>query len=384
LKDGFKDRYYVENPPVSTICKKDDILVVRTGSTGQIITGIEGCFHNNFFKVNYDKEKVYGRYLYYCLITEEKQKELALRAGVTVIPDLNHFMFLDMKIPLHSLGEQKNISNVLDSINKKIELNNKINKELESMAKTLYDYWFIQFDFPDENGKPYKSSGGKMVYNKELKREIPSSWDVKNLFDCMDVQYGYPFDTKLFVADKEKNPVIRIRDILDNTISIYTTEDVDSKYVLESNDLLIGMDGNFHMNFWDKDGSYLNQRVVRIRSNKDNNVSNFQAYFELYPYIKLREKSVSRTTVAHLSDKDLKRLYLLNPVITEKFNPKDKFNSLLNKIIANRLENQKLIQLRDWLLPMLMNGQVTIKDNGYITNTDDTLMAAESKARYGE
>ena len=144
LKDSIFNRVYIENPPKSTICYEDDILVTRTGSTGKIITGIKGCFHNNFFKITYDKQKVDGRYLYHCLTSKEKQYEMKMRSGITTIPDLNHFMFLDMKIPFFTLDIQKRISKILDSIIKKIELNNKINQNLEAMAKTLYDYWFVQ------------------------------------------------------------------------------------------------------------------------------------------------------------------------------------------------------------------------------------------------
>lgn len=134
---------------------------------------------------------------------------------------------------------------------------------------------------------------------------------------------------------------------------------MDEKYKLNSEDLLIGMDGNFHMNFWDKDNCYLNQRSVRIRAKENFNVSNIQAYFELMPYIKAKEKNLSRTTVAHLSDKDLKRLVLINAKSNKNFKPKDIFDNILTKIVENRKENQKLSFLRDWLLPMLMNEQVS-------------------------
>ena len=120
------------------------------------------------------------------------------------------------------------------------------------------------------------------------------------------------------------------------------------------------MDGNFHLNFWDKDGAYLNQRSVRIRAKKDSEISNLQAYFELKPYIKARENNVSRTTVGHLSDKDLKRLFLISPSRSDLFKPKNLFENSLIEIISNRLQNQKLTELRDWLLPMLMNGQVKV------------------------
>ena len=192
LKASHINKFYVENPPKSSICNEEDILIVRTGSTGQIVTGVNGCFHNNFFKVNYNKKLINGRFLYHCLNTKEKYNEMLKRAGVTTIPDLNHFMFLDMEIPFPSLDIQMNIGKTLDFLVSKIKLNNQINTELESMAKTLYDYWFVQFDFPNENGKPYMPSGGKMVWNEQLKREIPEGWEVEALFTAMDVQYGFP------------------------------------------------------------------------------------------------------------------------------------------------------------------------------------------------
>jgi type I restriction enzyme S subunit len=244
----------------------------------------------------------------------------------------------------------------------KIELNNKINQELEAMAKTLYDYWFVQFDFPNEQGKPYKSSGGKMVYNAELKREIPEGWEVIKLVKNMNVQYGFPYSTKLFNTDKNGVPVIRIRDILESTVSLYSTEKADEKYKIEKGDLLIGMDGNFHMNFWDKNNCYLNQRCVKIKQKDKFSISTFQALFDTQPYIKAREKNVSRTTVGHLSANDINGLNILKASDNIQLKVNKIFNTTLDKILINRNENQQLTSLRDWLLPMLMNGQVSVKE----------------------
>ena len=114
-----------------------------------------------------------------------------LDSGST-LPSMTKSAYNNLIINLPDIFIQNKIANVLSSLDKKIELNNKINKELEAMAKTLYDYWFVQFDFPDENGKPYKSSGGKMVYNEELKREIPAGWDinVKSIADLIKTNKG--------------------------------------------------------------------------------------------------------------------------------------------------------------------------------------------------
>lgn len=225
------------------------------------------------------------------------------------------------------------------------------------MAKQLYDYWFVQFDFPNEEGKPYKSSGGKMVWNDKLKREIPDGWSAKSIFDEMSVQYGFPFSTDDFTEEVTNIPVVRIRDILDNTISAYSHEETDDKYRLNEADLLIGMDGNFHMNYWIDNIAYLNQRSVRLRSKQNSNVSIVQARYDIEPYIKAKEQRAKGSTVGHLSDKDLKELKVM---VCPNRRMRDALDSLLYRIIANRKENLCLTKQRDELLPLLMNGQVSV------------------------
>lgn len=317
-------------------------------------------FGSTEFIVLRAKENIDERFLYYLSISPEFRKQaISLMEGTSGRKRVNEnaLKISDFLIP--DLEEQRKIANILSAIDDKIQINNQINQELEAMAKTLYDYWFVQFDFPDQNGKPYKSSGGKMVYNPELKREIPEGWGVENLFDIADVQYGYPFSTDYFNSTGEGVPVIRIRDILGNDITNYSTEEeVEDKYKINVGDVLIGMDGNFHMNYWIKENCYLNQRVVKVNSDK---LPNMVLKYQIEPFIKLREKSVSRTTVGHLSDKDLKAINVILPKDKYLSSIFEKFESILENIIINQQQNQELTQLRDWLLPMLMNGQVKVE-----------------------
>lgn len=234
---------------------------------------------------------------------------------------------------------------------------NALNDNLEAMAKQLYDYWFVQFDFPNEDGKPYKSSGGAMVWNEKLKREIPEGWNVANLFDELSVQYGFPFSTELFTEEPTSIPVVRIRDILENSVSAYSEEEVDEKYKLQKQDLLVGMDGNFHMNYWNDNISYLNQRSVRLRAKSKSTVSIMQAKYDMAPYIKAKELRAKGSTVGHLSDKDLKELFVL---VCPNIDFRNKFDSILAEIIENRCEMIELTKQRDELLPLLMNGQATV------------------------
>ena len=195
-----------------------------------------------------------------------------------------------------------------------------------------------------------------MVWNEKLKREIPEGWKVKSIFEELSVQYGFPFSTELFVEEQTSIPVVRIRDILSNSISAYTTEQIEERYRLQEKDLLIGMDGNFHMNYWSDNNSFLNQRSVRLRAVKSS-VSIIQARYDIEPHIK-GEKNYGQkgSTVGHLSDKDLKDLFILVPSIKDL---RITFDLILNKIIRNRVEITKLTKSRDELLPLLMNGQVS-------------------------
>ena len=306
-----------------------------------------------------NKDILDGRYLNALLHTDYAKKYFACNASgsgqryALSVEALNSF-----PVPIIPLHEQKQIGEIFSALDKKIELNKRINQNLEAMAKQLYDYWFVQFDFPDENGQPYKSSGGKMVWNEKLKREIPKGWNVAKLTDKIELQYGFPFSTDLFTEQVTSVPVVRIRDILDNSISAYTTEEVEERYLLQKQDLLIGMDGNFHINYWTDNVSYLNQRSVRLRAKNNSNVSIVQAKYDIQPYIKAKETRTKGSTVGHLSDKDMKELYVL---VCPNEKAREKLDSILSMIVKNRNEVTFLIKQRNELLPLLMNGQIIIE-----------------------
>jgi len=391
------------------LVKSGDVIYSRRGDVTQkaIITEKEaGYFCGTGCLLVRVGNSIDSNFLVYFLSTSQSKNWILNNAVGITMPNLNTKILSKFPIAFPDLNVQKQIAKVLSNLDSKISLNNRINKELETMAKLIYDYWFVQFDFPISAaqaasvgkpmlaGKPYKSSGGKMVYNTELKREIPEGWDVKNLVEEMDVQYGFPFSTRLFNEEEKGVPVVRIRDIINNSISLYSTENINDKYQLREGDLLIGMDGNFHMNYWDKEGCYLNQRSLRIRRASHSRLSQMQAFFDVEPYIKLREKSVSRTTVGHLSARDVNSLKVLVPSADVSKAGIEKFDVFLKMIINNRKQNQKLSELRDWLLPMLMNGQVTISSSdkspadkkeaeGYLEKEADISMAAEGRGEYG-
>lgn len=362
-----------------------------------ILNDKEVAFGSSEFIVLRENKNSDKKFIYYLSRSPLfRNKAISCMEGTSGRKRVNEGALKTQEILVPDLPTQQKIASVLSALDDKIELNNRINAELEAMAKTLYDYWFVQFDFPvastgsateisgenmastplsqqsdekntaaersqetvAERSRGYKSSGGKMVYNETLKREIPEGWEVKNLFEVCNVQYGFPFSTEYFNEIGNGIPVIRIRDIVENSVSNYSTEkNVDSKYEILKGDLLVGMDGNFHINYWTKNNCYLNQRVVKLTEKE---LPNIYLRYQIEPYIKAREASVSRTTVGHLSDKDLKAINILVPPKEIKLKIKNIYSDVLNKIITNKEQNQELSALRDWLLPMLMNGQVKV------------------------
>lgn len=138
---GNSENYYIENPKKSVICNKEDILVVRTGSTGIVLTGVEGCFHNNFFKV-VPKNNIFNKYLYYSLNNKEMYEKMLNAASGTTIPDLKHSSFYELEIPLPEYCEQVKIAKILNIIDKKIELNTHTNNNLQELLLYKYNSYF--------------------------------------------------------------------------------------------------------------------------------------------------------------------------------------------------------------------------------------------------
>ena len=258
-------------------------------------------------------------------------------------------------IPDISLDEQIKTVGPLVVLDKKINNNNNACAELETMAKALYDYWFVQFDFPNENGKPYRTSGGAMEWCQELGREVPKGWKVRRLPEVSSVQYGFPLSTEQFSSTG--NRVVRIRDIIDNSYSALTNEAVGNEYFTQEGDLLVGMDGNFQMNYWTRSGDIVNQRITRIRKTV---IPIMLIKMQIQPYITAKIDTVARSTVGHLGDADFSERFILVP---EGLDIKV-FDAYLSRIVSLRKESQELSDLRDWLLPMLMNGQAHIEVGG--------------------
>ena len=235
----------------------------------------------------------------------------------------------NVQLPIPSIDRQREIVSEYETLSNRIRLNEQMIANLEETAQALYRKMFVD--------------GVDMEH-------LPEGWRRLSIFDITKVIYGYPFDSELFCNDNRFTPIIRIRDILENKTDTYTTEKTDIKYQINDGDILIGMDGVFHMTIWSGGYAYQNQRIVRVIPNAEEFISSYQIYFAIFNPIKELETSIEGTTVAHLSDKDMKKLSII--VATQDI--QEKAYSQLEIINRNvnvcKKENLKLTELQSLLL----------------------------------
>ena len=344
--------------------KGPGITIGRSGTVGLPHFIKEDFYPHNTSLFIKDFKGNVPKYIYYLLRTL-KLNEYGSGSGVPTM-NRNHLHPIKLFACIEK-GTQQKIASVLSALDDKIELNNRINAELEAMAKTLYDYWFVQFDFPivTSSGveKPYKSSGGKMVYNETLKREIPEGWEVKSLYKIADFINGLA--CQKFRPENENDdylPVIKIREM--NEGKSNNTErvrvNIPEKNIINDGDVLFAWSAALDVKIWTEGKGALNQHIFKVVS-KDYPRSFY--YFELLNYLKHFKMmaELRKTTMGHITIDHLKTSYISIPPknLIEKLDKK--LNILIEKIIINQKQNQELSALRDWLLPMLMNGQVKVE-----------------------
>lgn len=320
------------------------------------------------------KEGVDLRYIYYNLFRDHFFDFVMVAPKGTRMPRGDKNRVLDYPIPDFKLEYQQKIADTLSVLDDKIELNNKINADLEQMAKTLYDYWFVQFDFSDTNGKPYKSSGGAMVYNEELKREIPKDWEVKELDEIISKSGTGLNPRNNFELGHGDNFYITIKNmkggkiIFDGTCDRVDNEAlkiIDKRSDLQVGDILftsiepVGVTYFIH----EKPTNWnINESVFTIRANYENVTAEYLYMLlsgsEMKAFTKNASAGSIHKGIRHNVLKTFKLPYR-DKVITEEFSKL--VSPVLKRIYMLDNENQKLSELRDWLLPMLMNGQVNIK-----------------------
>lgn len=351
--------------------KSDDIILTTRGTVGNVALVTETIKYANM-RINSGmviirSKKDFTPLFLNAFFRSELFKKQALTNGSgSAQPQLPISALKNISIPKLDKKTQDKITSVLSALDEKIALNNETNATLEQMAKTLYDYWFVQFDFPDENGKPYKTSGGEMVYNETLKRDIPKGWESSNILKVADLLGGG--------TPRKDNP-----DFWNGNIPFFTPTDCDnSVFVLKTSDNITDLGlSKSSTKLFKENTIFITARgsVGRMSLNAVPMAMN-QSCYALQPKEKsdysylffltkelvhnLEVKAVGSVFDSIVSN-DIEQTFLAIPpnetikLFVEKAEP------IFQKIKLTSSENNQLTKLRDWLLPMLMNGQVTVQ-----------------------
>ncbi|WP_427453588.1 restriction endonuclease subunit S [Litorimonas sp. WD9-15] len=338
--------------------KEGDIFLTRTSETIDDL-GMSSVAAKDYPSATYSgflkrlrptqSDVTYPKYMAFYLRSKLFRKTMTNNAVLTLRASLNEdiFSYLDLLLPEYT--EQVKIGDLLHLISQKISLNNTINSELETLAKTIYDYWFVQFDFPDENGRPYKTCGGELVYDDKLGREIPSGWSGKDLGDLCKLYQPKTISGKDMVRDGKylvygANGIVGRYDQYNHKDSVVTVTCRGASC------------GTLNVTL---PCSWITGNAMVVQPfNKDLNIdfiTNSLTWANLDSAITgSAQPQITRTNLAPIK------------ICLPKANVLESYNRIINPSFEKRndnlLENQKLSKLRDWLLPMLMSGQITVGD----------------------
>ena len=309
------------------------------------------------------KEYIADKYfIYYNIIQDNITNYLQMIAeqSVSTYPSIKPSDLSNMIIKLPPLEEQKKIASILSSLDDKIELNNRMNKILEEMAQTIFKEWFVNFNFPSEEGKPYKDSGGKMI-ESEL-GAIPEGWKVDSLSNVANFLNGLAMQ-KFRNKDNNFIYVLKIKELRQGFTDINSDKvriDIDKDYIVNNGDIIFSWSGTLMTDIWCGGIAGLNQHLFKVTSDK------FEKWFYYFWIKKHLENFIliardKTTTMGHIKREHLDKALVLIPNTKLLNKANDIFNPIIEQIINLRIENQKLASIRDTLLPKLMSGEIRVK-----------------------
>ena len=317
---------------------KNTILFSSRAPIGYVVIAQNETATNQGFK-NLICDEVNSHFKYFYYLMKYKADFIERLSSGSTFSEASGTLIKSIELNLPLLHEQKAIAKVLTAFDDKIELLQAQNKTLETMAQTIFKEWFGKYQVGDE---------------------LPDGWRVGDIYNVLDVQYGYPFKSKLFNENKEGLPLIRIRDIRKGVTGFYTTESYEEEYIISSGDVLAGMDALFQPYLWSGGKGLLNQRACRFIP-KDF-ASRIFVFEFMKPHLSFYEKTKVGTTVIHLGKGDLDFIETVIPDKESLLKFKDLTTPIEEKIINNQQEIQSLSKTRDTLLPKLMSGKVRVNN----------------------
>ena len=348
-----------------SILHKGDVVIVRTGIPGTccvVPAEYDGCNCSDVVIVHPNTELVNPHYLA-AYINFWGQRQIQNNKVGAIQQHFNVHSAEEMLIFLPDITEQEKIAKTIVALNGKIENNFSVCVELEAMAKTLYDYWFTQFDFPNAVGKPYRSSGGEMEWNEQLKREIPKGWDIGNLYAIADPINGLACQKHRPKENEKALPVVKIKEMHEGITeeTELVSVNIPEKHRIFKGGILLSWSATLEVMYWFGGNAGLNQHIFKVLPingfAKEYVYHQFSAY--VINFVKMAE--ARKTTMGHITTDHLEQSRIVLPPakIVQAFS--EIVAPIHEKIGQCQKENRELIKLRDWLLPMLMNGQASVE-----------------------
>jgi type I restriction enzyme S subunit len=342
--------------------KEGDIIYSRRGDIEKcayILPVNEGWLcGTGCLRIRVKDNDVNSRFVAYQLSTCECKKWIVGNAVGSTMLNLNTSILKELPLRLPSKNEQDRLVNILKSLDDKIEVNRRINDNLEQQAQALFKSWFVDFEpFRDQ---PFVESELGM---------IPEGWSVENIYEYIDVIYGAPYKSTLFNDNKDGLPLIRIRDLKTNAPQFYTPEVLPNTEYINAGDIVAGMDAEFIPYVWLGEKGVLNQRCCKFKG-KNEAISNYYILFLIKPELEYVQSYKTGTTVSHLGKSDIDRFRFITPPLDVVLTFSEKINAMKQVVVSRAKESRRLAQLRDTLLPRLMSGEIKVNeikeiDNGY-------------------
>jgi len=367
----YKLKYTTEEPPKDYILEKGDIIVTMTdlskkgdtlGYSAKIPqTKNKKYLHNQRIGlVKFKSDDVYSDFIYWVFRTKKYNLFVVGSATGSTVKHTspNRIKLFEFGVP-SSIEEQSAIAKILSDLDSKIELNQQMNKTLEAIGQAIFNHWFINFEFPNEKGKPYKSEGGEMV-DSELGK-IPKGWNVKSIDEIAEFLNGLALQKYPAENDNDYLPVIKIRELKQGLTesSDKASTNIPEKYIIEDGDILFSWSGSLEVVIWASGKGALNQHLFKVSSENYPKWFYYQWTLHYLPEYKLIAEGKA-TTMGHIQRHHLKDSLVLIPDKRTLAQMDKLLSPLINKIIALKVEMINLSQIRDSLLPKLMSGKIRV------------------------
>lgn len=344
--------------------RRGDIVLTTRGTVGNMAlyddeVPFDNVRINSGMLILRPQKEIINEFLYWSLKSDFFKKQIFSIKSGTAQPQLPITTLNKLKFYLPNLDIQKEIVDILSNLNEKIIILKDMNDKLEKIIKIIFNYWFLQFDFPNISNRPFNSSGGKMIYNSELDFKIPKGWTIGSLDDIAEYINGLPCQKHRPIDESKKLPVIKITEMHEGFTNKteFVRSDIDDKHIINDGDILFSWSATLETMIWTGGKGGLNQHIFKVIP-KD--YGRYYVYMMLSTYIVnfVRMAESRKTTMGHITKDHLLQSKIPLP-------PKDltyKFDKLIyplfEKIIANDVEIRKLDSLMEFILPLLMSGKV--------------------------